>query len=110
MECPFCSLEVTRKWTENEQAIAVPDAHSVTDGPKLVVPRKHVSSIYELTADSMPLVLASPSAPWLGLVRSPFSASIVSIKRDRGHDLCAHSKSETGARARLLDKNSVSWF
>jgi diadenosine tetraphosphate (Ap4A) HIT family hydrolase len=54
--CPFCSLEPSRKWAEEEHAIAVPDAYPVTNGHTLVVPRRHVSSIYELTADEQSAV------------------------------------------------------
>jgi diadenosine tetraphosphate (Ap4A) HIT family hydrolase len=46
--CPFCTIDPTRIWIEREHAIAVRDAFPVADGHILVVPRKHVSSIYEL--------------------------------------------------------------
>jgi histidine triad (HIT) family protein len=49
--CPFCSLDASRKWIENEHAIAFADAYPVTDGHTLVTARKHVASIYELSAD-----------------------------------------------------------
>ena len=49
MACPFCSIEPARVWLENEYAIALPDAYPVADGHTLVVPRKHVTTIYELT-------------------------------------------------------------
>jgi diadenosine tetraphosphate (Ap4A) HIT family hydrolase len=48
---PFCSLQPSRKWIENEYAIAFPDAHSITNGHALVIPAKHVRSIYELTVE-----------------------------------------------------------
>ena len=54
--CPFCSLEATRKWIENLQAIAFADACPVTDGHTLVIPRRHVSSIYELTGEEQSAV------------------------------------------------------
>jgi diadenosine tetraphosphate (Ap4A) HIT family hydrolase len=47
--CPFCAIEPARIWIENETAIAVPDAFPVADGHVLVVPRKHVSTVYELS-------------------------------------------------------------
>jgi diadenosine tetraphosphate (Ap4A) HIT family hydrolase len=56
MSCPFCFLDPTRRWLENEHAIAFPDAYPVTDGHTLVVPRKHVSSIYELNIDEQTAV------------------------------------------------------
>ena len=48
--CPFCSLDSTLIWMENEHAIAFADAHPVSEGHSLVIPRKHVGSIYELSA------------------------------------------------------------
>lgn len=47
--CPFCSVEPARLWLESEHAIAIPDAFPVADGHTLIIPRKHVSTIYELT-------------------------------------------------------------
>jgi diadenosine tetraphosphate (Ap4A) HIT family hydrolase len=49
--CPFGSLDPSRKWVENDHALAFPDAYPLPDGHTLVVPRKHVASIYELTAE-----------------------------------------------------------
>ena len=56
MFCPFCSLDPSREWIENEHAIAFADAYPVTDGHTLVIPRKHVASIYELNADEQAAV------------------------------------------------------
>ncbi len=47
-DCPFCSVELSRIRIENEHAIAFSDAYPVADGHTLVIPRKHVRSIYEL--------------------------------------------------------------
>jgi diadenosine tetraphosphate (Ap4A) HIT family hydrolase len=47
--CPFCAVTSERIWIETEHAIAIPDAFPVTDGHTLVVPRRHVSTIYELS-------------------------------------------------------------
>src|SRR5438552_302046 len=46
---PFLLFGDDRIWIANEYAIAFPDANPVTDGHTLVAPRKHVSSVYELT-------------------------------------------------------------
>jgi diadenosine tetraphosphate (Ap4A) HIT family hydrolase len=54
--CPFCSLEPSRKWIENEHAIAFADAYPVTEGHTLVIPRQHVGSIYELSPDQQTAV------------------------------------------------------
>lgn len=47
--CAFCSLPPERILMESEHAIAFADAYPVTEGHTLVVPRRHVASIYELT-------------------------------------------------------------
>ncbi|HJU11675.1 MAG TPA: HIT family protein [Candidatus Binataceae bacterium] len=56
MQCPFCSLDPSRKLIENDYAIASPDAFPVADGHTLVIPRQHVASIYELSADQQAAV------------------------------------------------------
>ena len=48
--CPFCYISPSRQCLENEHAIAFADAYPLTDGHALVVPRQHVSSIYQLSA------------------------------------------------------------
>src|SRR5690348_7400816 len=48
--CSFCSIAPSRKCMENEHAIAFVDAYPLTDGHTLVIPRQHVSSIYQLNA------------------------------------------------------------
>jgi diadenosine tetraphosphate (Ap4A) HIT family hydrolase len=55
-KCPFCDLGSARRWIENEHAIACADAYPVTEGHTLALPRKHVSSIYELTAEQQSAV------------------------------------------------------
>ena len=47
--CPFCDLEQGRVLAESEVAVALWDAHPVTEGHALVVPRCLVMSIYELS-------------------------------------------------------------
>lgn len=46
---PSARVEPARIWFETEHAIAFADAFPVADGHTLVVPRKHVATIYELT-------------------------------------------------------------
>jgi diadenosine tetraphosphate (Ap4A) HIT family hydrolase len=50
MSCLFCSIPPDRVLIESSAAVAFFDAFPVTDGHALVVPRKHVSSVYELSA------------------------------------------------------------
>ena len=48
--CPFCEISAERAWLANGVAVAVADAYPLAEGHTLVVPRRHVSSIYELLA------------------------------------------------------------
>jgi diadenosine tetraphosphate (Ap4A) HIT family hydrolase len=46
--CPFCHLEASRIRLENEFAAAFPDAFPISEGHTLVVPKRHVVSLFDL--------------------------------------------------------------
>jgi len=46
--CPFCDVDASRIQLENEVGIAILDAFPVSEGHLLVVPKKHVASLYDL--------------------------------------------------------------
>jgi diadenosine tetraphosphate (Ap4A) HIT family hydrolase len=50
-ECPFCEPDESRLWLENSIGVVLWDAFPVTEGHTLVVPKQHIGSIYELSAD-----------------------------------------------------------
>lgn len=47
--CVFCSIPAERIVYASEHAIAVPDGFPVAKGHSLVIPLRHVQSIYELS-------------------------------------------------------------
>jgi diadenosine tetraphosphate (Ap4A) HIT family hydrolase len=47
-DCPFCHLEKPRIRMESDCAVAIPDGFPVTPGHTLVMPRRHVTSLFEL--------------------------------------------------------------
>jgi diadenosine tetraphosphate (Ap4A) HIT family hydrolase len=47
--CPFCSVARERILIETEHAIAFPDSFPVTEAHALIVPRRHVASVYDLS-------------------------------------------------------------
>lgn len=47
-DCPFCDLPDERRWVEDEFAVAAPDLYPATSGHTLVLPRRHVASIFDL--------------------------------------------------------------
>lgn len=48
-DCPFCRLEKSRTRLESEFAVAFLDGFPVTQGHTLVIPKRHVASLFELT-------------------------------------------------------------
>ena len=46
--CPFCTVAPEKVWLQNEDALAFPDAHPAAQGHTLVVPRRHVLSVFDL--------------------------------------------------------------
>jgi diadenosine tetraphosphate (Ap4A) HIT family hydrolase len=72
IQCPFCRLDQARIYVENELALAFADAYPVTEGHTLVVPRRHIASLFDLCEEEQ-------AALWklLGLVRTKLMADLV---------------------------------
>jgi diadenosine tetraphosphate (Ap4A) HIT family hydrolase len=49
--CPFCHLEKSRITLENECAVAFADAFPVAEGHTIVIPKRHVASLFGLPDD-----------------------------------------------------------
>lgn len=49
--CPFCHIPPTNIQLHNDVAVAIPDSYPVADGHTLVLPRRHVASLYELSTE-----------------------------------------------------------
>lgn len=62
--CPFCPPQLRRErlLAENDLALATFDAHPVSEGHALVIPRRHVESLFDLAeaelAAMLPLIRA----------------------------------------------------
>ena len=50
-DCPFCTLPPERVWLEDEGVVAVPDHYPATEGHTLVLPRRHVASVWDLSTE-----------------------------------------------------------
>ena len=48
-ECPFCQVDPNRVVLSNDVAYSILDAFPVSPGHTLVIPRSHVSSVYDLS-------------------------------------------------------------
>lgn len=51
--CAFCSLPDARIWRQNAVALAFRDGYPVSVGHTLVIPRRHVVSIFECPPDEL---------------------------------------------------------
>ena len=49
-QCPFCALGRRRESIRTEHAVAFLDGFPIAEGHTLVIPRRHVASLYELAA------------------------------------------------------------
>jgi diadenosine tetraphosphate (Ap4A) HIT family hydrolase len=47
--CPFCNPDPGRIYAENDAAIAFPDAYPISEGHTLIVPKRHVASLFDLS-------------------------------------------------------------
>jgi diadenosine tetraphosphate (Ap4A) HIT family hydrolase len=55
-DCPFCRLETNRIRVESELAVALLDGFPVTQGHTLVIPKRHVASLFELSDEEQAAV------------------------------------------------------
>jgi diadenosine tetraphosphate (Ap4A) HIT family hydrolase len=51
--CPFCELPKGRILLETEATLAFFDAYPVTEGHALVIPKRHIASIFELPSQEL---------------------------------------------------------
>jgi diadenosine tetraphosphate (Ap4A) HIT family hydrolase len=47
--CPFCGLPASRIVYEDEMVVATRDSYPVSPGHTLLVPRRHVASVFDVT-------------------------------------------------------------
>ena len=50
-DCPFCNVDQSKVLLANEHAMAFPDGFPVTPGHSLIVPKRHISSLFEATKE-----------------------------------------------------------
>lgn len=79
-KCPFCSPDSARIYLENDVGLAIPDAFPITQGHTLVVPRRHVASIFDLSEDEQAaiwrLVAAVRTKLWHDLACDAFNIGV----------------------------------
>jgi diadenosine tetraphosphate (Ap4A) HIT family hydrolase len=50
-DCPFCDIGQDRIYAKNDLAVAVLDGFPVNPGHALIIPRRHIMSLFEATAE-----------------------------------------------------------
>ncbi len=49
--CPFCTLDPSRIILSNDHAIAIRDGFPVSEGHTLIIPKRHIASLFEATTE-----------------------------------------------------------
>jgi diadenosine tetraphosphate (Ap4A) HIT family hydrolase len=65
MTCPFCTLPRERLVFESELAFVIRDGFPVSPGHTLVVPKRHVASFFDTTADEQEALLKLLKLAWI---------------------------------------------
>lgn len=60
--CPFCNLTPDRVRWFDDRCLVIRDAFPVSLGHSLIIPRRHVGSFFELTAEEQASVLVALDA------------------------------------------------
>lgn len=85
--CPFCDISDTRILRQNAEALAISDAYPVSRGHTLVIPRRHVADLFELSEMELAEVvrLIGEMKKQLAAEASPGGFNIgVNVGRDAG--------------------------
>jgi diadenosine tetraphosphate (Ap4A) HIT family hydrolase len=57
VSCPFCQLPADRILFADDHALVIRDGFPVSPGHTLVIPRRHVGSFFDITADERAALL-----------------------------------------------------
>ena len=57
MNCPFCTLEPDRIIVSNNHAVAIRDGFPISEGHTLIIPKRHIASLFEATAEEQAALL-----------------------------------------------------
>ena len=67
-ECPFCTFDSAKVWLANVHAIALCDGFPISKGHMLVIPRRHVQSVFDLTKPAQQAIWSLVAAARLKLI------------------------------------------
>lgn len=68
-DCPFCNQDNPGVVMANEHAVALYDGYPVTPGHALIIPRRHIASLFEATGEEQAALLGLLAEMRLMLIR-----------------------------------------
>lgn len=57
MNCPFCTFDTSRIIASNNHAIAIRDGFPISEGHTLIIPKRHIASLFEATSEEQVALL-----------------------------------------------------
>jgi diadenosine tetraphosphate (Ap4A) HIT family hydrolase len=57
LTCPFCTLDLSRIIMTNDHAVAIRDGFPVSEGHTLIIPKRHIASLFEATVEEQAALL-----------------------------------------------------
>jgi diadenosine tetraphosphate (Ap4A) HIT family hydrolase len=57
MQCSFCTLDSSRIIASNDHAVAIRDGFPVSKGHTLIIPKRHIASLFEATVEEQAALL-----------------------------------------------------
>ena len=55
--CPFCKLDPGRIILSNDHAVAIRDGFPISEGHTLIIPKRHIASLFEATTEEQAALL-----------------------------------------------------
>jgi diadenosine tetraphosphate (Ap4A) HIT family hydrolase len=113
MTCPFCTIEESLIVAQNATSIAFSDAFPVAEGHTLVIPRQHITSIFDLSDFDQAQLwqLAAQVRTLLSRQRSPAGFNIGINDGEAAGQTVPHAHIIPGYRGDVPDpRGGVRWI
>jgi diadenosine tetraphosphate (Ap4A) HIT family hydrolase len=94
---PILQSAARARFFETATTLAILDAYPVTEGHALIIPRRHVASIFDLPSEELVALWTQVLAVRRLFVKkfTPFSVSVRRLKNSLPHQLIFQVKPET---------------
>ena len=93
LPCPFCAIDVSRIEGQNAHAFWIRDGFPVSPGHSLIIPKRHVASFFEATAQERDALLE---------LLDTAKASVATEHRPDGYNSASTTASPRGRRCLII--------